>query len=311
MGKRGWSVVLGVTAAVVVLAAPGPRTDWDLFWWGGDQLRDHGLRAYAESPGLLIGPLPLLYALAAPTGLELLTPALAAGVTVWLVARRDPWWALALFPVLIAAPLWGHLDDVAATWGVWGALTWPAVGGWLIGVGVLCKPWALPVAVIDRRWIIPALVVTVVGWAPFLLAGPGGLATFHVDPQPGSVWAVLHVPVPPGLRLWQLLAMAAVAWRLRADPWRAVLAAFTIRVLLEPGDWSYYLTPLAVFAPRVNPRVTVPAVLAAWALSYTDLGALRVAALLVVLVAVRPSGNGRGASRTSPAPRPRRLSPRR
>ena len=166
------------------------------------------------------------------------------------------------------AAIYAHLDDVltiaAGVGAVWAVATRrPIVAGILLGAAFAAKPWgvvALPLAFAFRgRCRVTALgvaaAVSIVAWAPFVLADPATLDA--VRPQnriaPESVLHLLGVPLmdaPTWVRALQLVtALVAGLIAILRGRWEAVLlVGIAVRVALDSQTFLYYGTGLIVAA---------------------------------------------------------------
>ena len=176
---------------------------------------------------------------------------------------------------LVILPVWMnlavrsvHIDDVLAL-----ALTCAAVlagvhrrpvaAGLLLGLAVASKPWALPflaLALAVRppargKVALAAVGTAVVAWLPFVLADPARLvaARFQIPTAPSSGLRLLGIgdlATPWWDRPAQmLLGLAAALVLVRRGRWPAVvLVVVSIRVVLDPGVYSYYTAGILVGA---------------------------------------------------------------
>jgi hypothetical protein len=176
---------------------------------------------------------------------------------------------LAFLPVWMnLAVRFVHLDDVLALVFVVAA-TWSAVNrrpvpaALLLGLAAGAKPWALPFVVLalglgrrDRgRVLAIALGVAGVVWLPFFVFDPASVlaARYAIPTAAASSLHVLGVssPVTPGWdRPLQMLLGAALAGvAVKRGRWpAAVLLVVGIRVVLDPGAYSYYTAGIVVGA---------------------------------------------------------------
>lgn len=159
---------------------------------------------------------------------------------------------------------WGHLDDVlalallAAAW-LANRRDRAALTGLLVGLATGAKPWALlGVALMLScsranaiRLLGGATAVCLAVWLPFALAAPHTLAAltrFSIGIQPGSLLHGVygHVPAPRWVRIAQLgtgLLLASLAGR-QNRPELILCAGLLLRLMLDPGDFSYYTSEL-------------------------------------------------------------------
>ena len=245
-----------------------------------------GLHLYANYPFLQIGPPALLlskvlqvgpreglYVAGALTQLLALSSVYCLDRAFRRPGQRGP------LAILIGGTLltvvWGslthftHLDDAltlaalsAALWAL-RAERWVAAG-LLLGLSAASKPWAVVVLALvlvprsrrTRALSGVAAVATVAAfWAPFVIADLDTLRLGQVNLSisPSSALSVLDnygLPSPQVLRLAQLgggLVLACLVvlkggWSL------APLAAFSLRLLIEPSAYQYYATGLVLAA---------------------------------------------------------------
>ena len=161
-----------------------------------------------------------------------------------------------------------HIDDVlalvlvvAAIWSAVHRRSFPAAV--LLGLAAGAKPWALPFVLLAlglpsrERGRVLGVALAVAGcvWLPFVLFDPASLlaARYAIPTAAASSLHLLGVtsPVTPGWdRPAQLLigaALAALAVRRRRWP-AAVLLVVGVRVVLDPGAYSYYTAGIVVGA---------------------------------------------------------------
>lgn len=313
-----------------------------------------GLHLYAEHPYLQIGPPALLLAallqLGPGDGIYIAAAVVQAMsvLSVWCIERA---WGDRLrhrrLVVLLGGSLtvvvWGsvtsyrHLDDALtllclAAAGL--ALTrqrW-VTAGLLLGLGAAAKPWGVVLLVLvlvapgarDRvRAAGAALAVLAVSWGPFVLADPATLqiGTYHLAAAPGSPLRALGlagVLDESALRPAQFALGALLAgWLVRRGQWpAAALAAFSVRLLLDPNTYPYYsagivLAALMVDVAHSRSGLPVLAALAttSWLVTLNaqdsaELGWLRVTTYVVLVAAAATLPGSAG----SPLPtrRPRR-----
>ena len=273
-------------AARVALHRPGYHGGWSGFF-----------HIYSQMPKMQIGPPAVLAAI--PT--QLVNPSdgnivaalvmMLAGVAcVGLVERiaktagvatghRQP---AALLAGLLLVPMWRqlamlymHIDDVIVLMAVLAAIPFVMKNRWLVasllvGTAIATKPWALGVTPIlfalPRRDIARAglvtLGVTLLWWAPFLIADPSAprelgsvslpvhaASTFHLLGPLGHGHAFeclapgTCMPSAPGwMRPVQLLVAFGLAWLAvrRGRVLAAPLVGLAARVLLDAQAWPYY-----------------------------------------------------------------------
>jgi len=266
-----------------------------------------GLRLFASYPKFQFGPVTLVMTailrLLGPNGGIVVTQVLMAccGLLILAVAERaaaaarpdlDPeqlrWTVLGAGTVFV--PVWSilavsfmHLDDVLAL--LLAVLAVRAlVSGRVALTGVLlalsagAKPWAfgflallLAFAGRDRvlRGFAWAAGVTVLLWAPFVIADPGSVAAakFEIPNAVNSGLRALGVNsagTPPWDRPAQILigfGLAAIA--VRRGRWPAVLLICTsVRIALDPNTYPYYTAGLVTGAlvwDLLGSRRAVPA----------------------------------------------------
>jgi hypothetical protein len=243
-----------------------------------------GLHLYGNYAFLQIGPPALLLAALLQVGPG--DGLLAAGVTIQALGLVFVYAVDRAFPdrerparlrLFVGGTLvtvaWGvlthfrHLDDAltlaALAAGVL-ALTrrHPAVAGALMGLAAASKPWGIPLLALvlvptswRSRFAAACAAVLTAGafWAPFVVADHDTLRLGEVVLQVASdsplrALGVSHLGSGQSLRLLQLgvgLALAC-AVVLRGRWPLAPLAAFSLRLMIEPSTYPYY--PAAVVA---------------------------------------------------------------
>jgi hypothetical protein len=296
-----------------------------------------GLHLYANHPVLQIGPValgaaavldtlgaagrPCAVALLALIGLALIAIVERTLIAETAAARPHLFvWALLFLPAWMELAFhYAHLDDGLAL--LFTALAIRATAnrraipaGLLLALAVDSKPWALAFAplllAVGRGRRSHAFGAGVVGmaaaWAPFLVADSRTVtaATFKIPNTATSALRTLGVsssatPVwdrPAQLAVGILLAALAV----RTGRWPAALfAALCVRLLLDPGTYSYYTAGLVLAAAYVDlflarrrvPLYTTLAVggiylLRVAPMSTATLGAIRADYCLLALAAV-------------------------
>lgn len=296
-----------------------------------------GLHLYARHPVLQIGPLALAAAAGmdalglAGRALAVITLALVGLAVIAVVERTRISGIAATRPRVLAwsllfIPLWmelafhyAHLDDGLAL--LFAALAVRAsANGKAVATGVLLalaadsKPWAVAfvplILATDQQRRARAFGAWFSGvaaaWGPFVLADSRTLtaATFKIPNSATSALRALGVSNgvtpfwdrPTQLALGGLLALAAV----RTGRWPAALfAALCVRLLLDPGTYSYYTAGLVLTAAYVDlflsrrrvPAFTALAVGAIYLLRATPmnlaaLGAIRAGYCLLALAAL-------------------------
>lgn len=317
-----------------------------------------GLHVYAAHPDLQMGPLTLvaaavLVAVSGPltTAMAALTMTGLGALNLWLLVslrahQRNESISprTTLYAGLVLIPLWsvlsvhyGHLDDVLAltltTLAVWALQRdhqWAVV--LLLAAATAAKPWALPFAVLllidpvaRTKRIGTYLALCVLPWMPFLIADTHTLriTSFTILNAPDSVLRAVGVATsntPPWDRPAQLvLAVALGLWCLRINrPFAVPAVALTVRLLLDPGTYSYYTAGLllaCLYVDLTRSRRQVPWTAAAvftWfaldgiahgVLPAAVLGGVRaifLVVLLLTLCAGWPSGWTRRARETHP-----------
>ena len=269
----------------------------------------NGLHLYAEYPFLQIGPPALLLATGLRLGpgdgvyLAAAVIQLLGLLTVVLLERstsRDHRHRLLVLlgGALLLAVWTGiahtrHLDDALALSGLAAACAAvvhqrPVLAGALLGFAAASKPWAvgaIPLLLAFSTWrtrgsaVGAALGCIALFWLPFVIADGGTLDLGNVqipfgrDSAPAALGAEGLAPQQQ-LRLVQFIGgmlVAAVVTLLGS--WAlAPLAAFSVRLLLEPFPYQYYMASLAVAALLADlgcSRLRFPAftglVVGAWA----------------------------------------------
>jgi hypothetical protein len=151
---------------------------------------------------------------------------LGAAATANLLSRNQTLWAAVLAGCAAASKPWG-----------------------VVLIGLLFAPW------IERPWrhLAVAVGVLVAWWAPFLVT-PGTLSAGAAQ-IPVAATTPLHLFDPSALitPLWvrpvQLvggLALSAIV--ARRKPWAALLVGIVLRLLIDPGGYSYYWCGLVAAA---------------------------------------------------------------
>ena len=266
-----------------------------------------GLHLYASYPRFQFGPVTVLAAavlrLAGPgqglvatqvllTGCGLVIIRLAERIARLARPDADPdrirWTVLAAGIVFL--PAWEilavsfmHLDDVLALLFAMLAVR-TLIAGNAAATGVLlalsggAKPWAyaflalllaFPSTGLRWRGLIWAAVITVLIWAPFLIAAPDTWAVtrFAIPNRADSGLRALGVSTPAtpwwdrGAQLLAGLGLSALA--VRRGRWPAVLLiGVAVRTGLDPFDWPYYDASLvtgALLWDVAGPRRPAPA----------------------------------------------------
>lgn len=159
---------------------------------------------------------------------------------------------------------WGHVDDVLALTLL--AAAWLAcrrdravLCGVLVALATAAKPWALlGIALIfavndgkRRRFLFAAGAVSLAVWAPYAVADPHtltALSRFAIDIQKGSLLHGFYggARSPHWVRLGQLAGGLALAWMAarRQRPELILCLGLLARLVLDPGDFSYYTSEL-------------------------------------------------------------------
>jgi hypothetical protein len=176
---------------------------------------------------------------------------------------------LAFLPVWMnLAVRFVHIDDVLALLlvvsAIWaGVHRYPIPAALLLGLSAAAKPWALPFLAlllvvrppVRARALATALGTVALAWLPFLLADPRSIlaARFAI---PATAASSLHTfgidaaVTPSWDRPAQMvlgLVVAAVA--IRRGRWQAVVVlVVAVRIVLDPGSYSYYTSGILVGA---------------------------------------------------------------
>lgn len=215
---------------------------------------------------------------------------------------------------------YGHLDDALVLTSAAAALLCVRRGravlaAVLIGVAIATKPWAvilvpLTFGTAGPLWkrLQPPLISCVVGgclWLPFFIAEPNTLRALKptVSVAPDSVlelFGLADSSIPGWLRIAQLLGALALAalvvWRGRFGG--VLLAAVAVRMITDPGTWSYYTAGFMLGAlawdlyetNSITPKATWCAavlLLPPWLIPWDDVRAItRLVACLAAVVLV-------------------------
>ncbi len=258
---------------------------WHFFADGTHALvHTSGLHLYAQHPKLQIGPLTFAVT-ALVTWLPAHTARVVAQV---LATAAGPLVLLSLAPLvaverrrtrvllgaLVVIPAWtvlsvrwAHVDDVLAIVFTVAAIRAVVAGrafwaGLAIAAAVVSKPWAvgfLPLLfVLDRRRLAAFAVAgtaVVAAWAPFLIADGQTVRALRprvlVSSSSGLyALGIRGKYVPDWGRTAQLLAapFAAMVLILRGRWPGLFIAAFAVRLALDPQDAPYYIGAAAVAA---------------------------------------------------------------
>jgi hypothetical protein len=169
---------------------------------------------------------------------------------------------------------WGHVDDALVAVAAAGVVLairrerW-ILAGLLVGLAIGAKPTALPLATLlvtgpgvalfvrERvQSLVVAAVVAGAAYLPFLLADSRTVQAGapQLPIQPASVLALFGAtpghPAPALVRAFQLaLTLGLGLWAVRRNGALAGLLAVSAgRLLLDPGDYSYYVLPLVLAA---------------------------------------------------------------
>lgn len=321
------TLVLPVVAATSLSTAYGlPVSDWPIAVEAGDYLLQGNLDVYAEHPGAQMGPLAFLVAAILPRWLysPFVSGLLIVFLTLVIRARPD----FRVGPGILAAGMllawpWaalgvqGHGDDAIVLVGLAVMVfthargtSWGPVAGFLLAV--VAKPTAilfLPLLLLQsRRAFVAGLIGGAIIWAPFVLIDIDGFMAAtrgHSDVLPGSLAALLGIEPMSGYPWWvrpaQLaLGLTACWWIGARGGWSAgILAAVTLRTILEPAPWNYYSASLIAVALMYEAsrglRIPIFSLLAfgtyLLANPYFDplpwpAGVLRLAAMFAILAAV-------------------------
>jgi hypothetical protein len=250
---------------------------------------DAGLHLYAAHPELQMGPLTFLAAtplsglptwlsgsvaavLIAATGPAMLL-AIARLTHLTITARQRGLAALVLLPVWAElAVQYTHLDDALALALLVAGMLAVAERRWipaalLLAASADAKPWALGflplLLVLPRdRWIRAGavwLATVVAAWLPFVLADPmtmhvGGFAIPNAASSSLRALGVTASATPSWDRPVQVLVgcvLGAVA--VRRGRWLVVPAVvLAVRMLLDPGTYSYYTAGLVLATVLVD-----------------------------------------------------------
>jgi hypothetical protein len=168
--------------------------------------------------------------------------------------------SILLYAWSLPAVVYGHVDDVLALTFTAYVLGAAASGRWVVAsiamaLAIDSKPWAalaLPLVAAQAGSRTRSVALAVGGalllWVPFVIAHHGSLQVSEVQlpVTPGS--GLHYFGVSPGASpLWARAAQVLIALSLGAAAvlrgrWYLVpLAAFAVRVNLDPQDWDYYL----------------------------------------------------------------------
>jgi hypothetical protein len=235
---------------------------------------------------------------------------------------------VALLGGLVAMPAWAsvavlfmHLDDVIALVGFCVALAAiPRTRQWwlaavMLGIGAAAKPWAIVglamLFALPRARRAPAALIAIgsaaLCWAPFVVGAPGtfsALGSVQIPNDASSALRALGVAAsfgPTWVRPVQFLLGIAVAFvGVRSGRVAGgLLAGLAVRVMFDPGAWSYYgagpvMAALAIdvtsesptrrFAPWTTGVLLVEYVLPLAVPQPSVVGALRLAACLATVV---------------------------
>ena len=176
---------------------------------------------------------------------------------------------LAFLPVWMnLAVRFVHIDDVLALTfvvaAVWAAVhRYPMAAAVLLGMSAAAKPWALPFLAlvlvlrppVRGRAALVACGTVALAWLPFLIADPRSLlaARFAIPATAASSVRTLGISdavTPSWDRPAQmLLGLAVAAIAIRRGRWQAVvLVVVAVRIVLDPGSYSYYTSGILVGA---------------------------------------------------------------
>jgi hypothetical protein len=298
-----------------------------------------GLHLYANYSFLQIGPPAFLAAKALQWGPQeglLLSGVVIAAMGVLYIGlleavfpRRGRYVQLgALFGGALVTLVWAmvmyyrHLDDAltllalaVATVGL--ERRRPVVSGLALGLAAASKPWGIPLLALVLalpttrarvQGAAAAAAVCIASWGPFLIADAKtfdiGHVQLHVAPDsPLAAMGVHVIRDGGGIRLAQfgigLIVVAAIAAR---GGWAAApLAAFAVRLALEPAAYPYYaagVVAAAYLADVALRRGAVPlltlAAAAGWGAaqvaSGTAAGWIRLVTYLALLVTAAALG---------------------
>jgi hypothetical protein len=275
---------LAVTAGTACATLAVGRTYTDNHDWrivhdaAGALVGTDGLTVYALHPTAQEGPVALLLA-ALPHDLYAAVVGMSLALFL-LLAQRITGMATPALAVVAAAMFWpwwhfsweGHADDALVALGGAVLLLGLTEGRRrLAGVGfavaIAAKPTALLFAPLLLSGVaLPVAAIGVGVWLPFALAHPvallhagGGVNGFG----PHTIYAALGLtgPVQPWVRPVELAAGLLVGVLLARDgrPADALVAAFTVRALLEPTSFPTYSAVVIAFAVIAGRRRwTVP-----------------------------------------------------
>jgi hypothetical protein len=240
-----------------------------------------GLHLYASYPFIQIGPPALL--IAALLGVASDQGAILAGVLVQLLGlvtivsleRSTPGGSrhtqLAvllggglLTVVWLALTSFRHLDDALTLTGLALRKRTPALAGVCLGLAAASKPWGvalLSLTLVPDTWwerarcVAAAVVTAAVWWLPFILTDSrtlalGQVGLFQSADSPLNVVDLDALLTAQELRWIQfgaglligVVLVAAGQWHL------APLAAFCVRLLIEPSTYEYYGAAVVVAA---------------------------------------------------------------
>jgi hypothetical protein len=282
---------------------------WHFFTEGAHALvTTSGLHLYAQHPTLQIGPLTFVVT-AALNWLPAHTAQVVAQVLMMAAGPLLVWWLAPLLPIdrrvlrvtlaaLVLVPAWSilavrwaHLDDVLAM--VFAVVAVRAVvagraawAGLAIAAAISCKPWAVGfvplLLVLERRRLMSfavAALALIAAWLPFIATDAATLRAFRpripVSSDAGLYfWGYRGKYVPQWGRTAQLLAAPLIALlAVLRDRWAGLfIAAFAIRLTLDPQDLPYYVGAAALSAVLfdllatrwVIPWMTIVTVLVLW-----------------------------------------------
>lgn len=176
---------------------------------------------------------------------------------------------LAFLPVWMnLAVRFVHIDDVLAlvlvVTAVWAAVhRYPVPAAVLLGLSAAAKPWALPFLAlvlvlrppVRGRAALIASGTVALAWLPFLVADPRSIlaARFAIPATAASSLRTLGIDAattPSWDRPVQmLLGLLVAAIAIRRGRWHAVvLLVVAVRIVLDPGSYSYYTSGILVGA---------------------------------------------------------------